>query len=76
MHRDDSIRARDTGKDRVYGRQRTQAALESGLRPQTCFLPEDVLPFLDELKTKQGFRRRDEAITYLVRVAMRQKAGA
>jgi hypothetical protein len=75
MQRTDA-RARDPEKDRDYGRQRTQSALESGLRPQTCFLPAEILPFLDEVKTTQGFRRRDEAIAYLVKVAMRRKAGA
>ncbi len=76
MHRTNPTPERDSDKDRVYGRQRAQAALASGLRPQTCFLPEDVLPFLDEVKARQGFRRRDEAIAYVVRVAMREKVGA
>ena len=69
MHRSESLRA----KHKEIGRKRVADALASGLRPRTCYLPAEILPFLDELKMAQGFRRRDEAITYLVRDAMRRR---
>ena len=68
MQRSESLRA----KHREIGQKRVRYALASGLRPQTCYLPDEILPFLDALKEAQGFRRRDEAITYLIRDAMRR----
>ena len=62
----DQIRARN----RVAAQRRARKLEQAGLRPQSCFLEDDLLAFLDKLKEQEGFNRRDQAVAFLIRQAM------